>query len=264
MDPDAPKAASGGLAELYRPTDPPARALRLRSGTPNLIGSLHDDQAGKQQAPCKIKTKITSGRRTVVQQRLEGRHIALGYGRVAGPTPYHSARSGVINGGDHVATKHDCRVVGDGLGVAELPEWADRRGTLVATSVLEQRRGELIKICTLDGVDQCCDDQFQILANLTRIGRVHSQRQRSAHCRIVREASYRLVHDALREREAGPYMNPKSEVGAHTAESRRGVKVSARQVKAVARPEQGLYQRRLLCPLLDSGLSIVPGLIAKR
>jgi hypothetical protein len=252
------------LAELYRPTDPPAPELRLRSGTPNLIGSPHDDQAGKQQAPCKIKTKITSGRRATVQQRLERCDIALSYGDVAGPAPYDSARSGVINRGDEMAAKHDCRVVGDGLGVAELPEWADRRGTLVATSVLEQRLGELIKICTFDGVDQRCDDQLEILANLTRIRRIYSQRQRIAHCRIVHEASHRLVHDALREREAGPYMNPESEVGARAAEGRSGVKVSARQVEAVARPEQGLYQRRLLCPLLDRGLSIVPGLIAKR
>jgi len=59
-------------------------------------------------------------------------------------------------------------------------------------------------------------------------------------------------------------MNPKSDVGADTAEGSSGVKVSARQVEAVARPEQGFYQRRLLCPLLERGLSIVPRLIAKR
>ena len=163
-----------------------------------------------------------------------------------------------------MAAKHDCRVVGDGLGVAELPEWADRRCTLGATSVLEQRLGELIKICMLDGVDHCCDDQFEIPANLTRVGRIHPQRQRSAHCRIVHEALQRLVHDALCECEAGPDMNPQSEVGADTAEGRSGMKVSARQVETVSRPEQGLYQRRLFCPLLDCGFSLVPGLIAKR
>jgi hypothetical protein len=59
-------------------------------------------------------------------------------------------------------------------------------------------------------------------------------------------------------------MNPKSEVSADTAEGRSGMKVSARQVETVSRPEQGLYQRRLLCPLLDRGFSVVPGLIAKR
>ena len=93
-DRDAPGAASGGLAELYRPSGPRALVPRPRSGTANLTDSLHGDQAGEQQAPRQVKTKITSARRAGIQQRLERCDIGLGYGEVAGSTAYHQAGLG--------------------------------------------------------------------------------------------------------------------------------------------------------------------------
>ena len=45
------------------------------------------------------------------------------------------------------------RVIGDGLGIAKLPEWTDWRRALIATGVLQQR-SDTIKIWTLDGIQQ--------------------------------------------------------------------------------------------------------------
>ena len=61
-----------------------------------------------------------------------------------------------------MAPKRDCGVVGDGLGIAQLPEWTYWRRALIATGVLQHRLGQLIKIWMLDGVQQRCDDQFDV------------------------------------------------------------------------------------------------------
>ena len=75
----------------------------------NLTDSLQGDQAGEQQAPRQVKTKITSARRAGAQQRLERCHIGLADGKVAGSTAYHQAGPSVINGGDNVAPERDQR-----------------------------------------------------------------------------------------------------------------------------------------------------------
>ena len=122
----------------------------------------------------------------------------------------------------------------------------------------------MIKIGTLDGGHQRSSDQFDVVTHATGVGHIYSQRQGGAHHRITRKSSHRLVHDTFREHEAGPHMNPKSQVRADTTEGCRGVEVSAGQVEAVAGPEHRLEQGRFLSPLLDGGLPIAPGLITQR
>ena len=65
----------------------------------------------------------------------------------------------------------------------------------------------------------------------------------------------------VREREAGPDMDAKSQVGTHTAERRRSVEVSARKIETIARSEHRINQRRFFSPFLDVSFAIVPRLI---
>lgn len=94
--PDAPAAASGGPEAPNRPADLPVLALRPSTGTPSLVDSLHNGQAGEQQASCKIDTKIASRGYTVGQQRLEGPYIVLSHPQATGSAAHQYPRSDVI------------------------------------------------------------------------------------------------------------------------------------------------------------------------
>ena len=58
-------------------------------------------------------------------------------------------------------------------------------------------------------------------------------------------------------------MDPEREVSADTAKSRRRVEVSAGQIQAIARPEDGFEHRRFLGLPLHRGFPVVPGLITE-
>jgi hypothetical protein len=94
--PDAPAAASGGPEAPNRPAGLPVFALRPSTGTPSLVDSLHNGQAGEQQASCKIDAKIASRDHTVGQQRLESPHIVLSHPQATGSAAHQYQRSAVI------------------------------------------------------------------------------------------------------------------------------------------------------------------------
>jgi hypothetical protein len=94
--PDAPTAASGGPEAPNRPADPPVLALRPSTGTPSLVDSLHNGQAGEQQASCKIHAKITGRGYTVGKQCLERPHIVLSHPQATGSAAHQYQRSAVI------------------------------------------------------------------------------------------------------------------------------------------------------------------------
>ena len=121
-DPDAPEAASGAREAPNRPKDRLVLAPRPRTGTPSLVHSLRNRQAGEQQAPRKIQTKITSRGHTVGKQCLEWPNIVLRYQELTCATSHHNARSAVINRCGQMAAKHDTRVDADRVGIAKLLE----------------------------------------------------------------------------------------------------------------------------------------------
>jgi len=80
--------------------------------------------------------------------------------------------------------------------------------------------------------------------------------------RLFADGPQSLLHQLLREREAGPDMDAKSQVSAHPAERRRSVQISAREIEAVARFQHRLDQRWFFSPFLNVSLAVAPRLIA--
>ena len=70
---------------------PRARALRPRTGTPDLVDSLRDGQAGEQQTPRKIQSQIASGSYAVREQRLERPNIVLGHRHISSAAAHQGA-----------------------------------------------------------------------------------------------------------------------------------------------------------------------------
>ena len=106
---------------------PLVRALRPRTGTPGLVDSLRNGQAGEQQAPRKIQAQITSGSYAVGEQRLERPNIVLGHRHISSAAANQDPRSGVINRGGQMAAEHEPSVDCDRVSIAKLFEGADRR-----------------------------------------------------------------------------------------------------------------------------------------
>src|SRR5687767_8957652 len=115
-----------------------------------------------------------------------------------------------------------------------------------------------------DGVRQYGRDHVEVRAHLAQVGYVHSQRQRSADHGVIVERSQGLLDELLSQRITSPHVDAESQVGAYAAKRRRSVEVSARKIEAVSRLEHRLDERRLLGPLLNVGLPVVPGLVTQR
>ena len=114
--------------------------------------------------------------------------------------------------------EQDLCVSGDRLSISKLLEWSDWRGPLVGPRIPEQGLRNLINVRLLEGLRQGRGDQVDVRAHVTRVGNIHTKRQRCPYGWSAGEIPQGLVHDLLGERITSPDMHPEGEMGADATE----------------------------------------------